>query len=96
MNRKNLWVKTVKALVNWQYDYSLNESSVQFCIHLLKNISNIKFLKKLNAKLKKSSNEWIKEFVCNNGIFVLLEKMEKYSIIYKQHNQSLKIFDSII
>jgi hypothetical protein len=95
---KELFIRKVKGLISIDpYDYSLNESSPEFCVHLLKNISNLKLLKKLIVKFKESSNDWIKEFIDDyKGLFTILDIIEKYSSKRRasQRNSTI-IFDSI-
>ena len=67
----------VEILLNKKsVDYSLAKASPQFCVQLL-NITKTKTFDKLLAKIKSSSNEWIKEFIKINGFFTLLFASEK-------------------
>lgn len=65
-----------RALANIEYDYNLEHSSPDFCIHLLLN-ANLRVLTKLNRKLRNSSKEWIVEFVNTGGLLALLNLVDK-------------------
>ena len=64
-----------RAIANLEYDYSLDQSSPDFCIQLLV-YPNLKMFNKLVRKFRTANKQWINEFIQEKGLFNLLHCVE--------------------
>lgn len=81
---KNKWSSLKRRLSDGDQGFLLSsEVSPEFCVRLLR-FPSVQTYCGIHNKLKSSSNDWILEFLENNGMEVLLDALEKLS--------SLKLF----
>lgn len=80
----------VKSLIDATYD--LDKASPQFCACLLR-LPNDRALTKLRQKIRKSDQQWIKEFIINDGLFSLLMTIE---IIMKKYRNNLFVSSILV
>lgn len=81
---KNKWSSLKRRLSDGDQGFLLSsEVSPEFCVRLLR-FPSVQTYCGIHNKLKSSSNDWMLEFLENNGMEVLLDALEKLS--------SLKLF----
>ena len=81
---KNKWSSLKRRLSDGDQGFLLSsEVSPEFCVRLLR-FPSVQTYCGIHNKLKSSSNDWMLEFLENNGMGVLLDALEKLS--------SLKLF----
>lgn len=81
---KNKWSSLKRRLSDGDQGFLLSsEVSPEFCVRLLR-FPSVQTYCGIHNKLKSSSNDWMLEFLENNGMEVLLDTLEKLS--------SLKLF----
>lgn len=81
---KNKWSSLKRLLTDREQGFLLSsEVSPEFCVRLLR-FPSIQTYCGIHSKLKTSSNDWILEFLENNGMEVLLDTLENLG--------SLKLF----
>lgn len=84
MTVKNKWNTLKWHLSTGDQNFCLPiEASPEFCVRLLR-FPSVQTYHSIHSKLKSSSDEWIFEFLQNNGMEVLLDALERLS--------SLKLF----
>lgn len=84
MTVKNKWNTLKRHVSTGDQNFCLPiEASPEFCVRLLR-FPSVQTYHSIHSKLKSSSDEWIFEFLQNNGMEVLLDALERLS--------SLKLF----
>jgi 3-dehydroquinate dehydratase len=83
-----------RALANLDFDYDLNNATPEFCVQLL-NFPNLKMFSKLHSKIrsKNRDREWILDFIQSNGLYSLVQCVEKLST--KKYSSAI-IFNSLV
>lgn len=80
--RESKFAQVAQSLINVTYD--LENASPEFCVDLLES-ANEKTFSKIQKKISTSNRRWIRDFIRAQGLFALLQCIEK---IFKKTKQN--------